>query len=397
MHTHTHIQDRLSILNIHTKAWDPPLKPEFISELSDNTVGYCGADLKGLCTEAALFALRRKYPQIYQSADKLVLDISKINVAASDFHNALKAIVPTAQRSDLSVACALSEHIRPLLIRQFKSLLSLVSFTFPPSWKSVSKAQKSVTTTLATEKQSYNEMAVCMSEMHEDGMEIFPSTFRERQSSTHLDPINTAANFSLGEGMDINDPRMIANFSEPNRESLFSQLYQNRQPADLDEVYFDTNETLFKDRNESMSILINEDPQAISPETNVPSAINPHQYLSLSTHPHATPTVHSPRLIICGEERMGQSTHLAPALLHALEDLPVKVLDLSTLFATSTKTPEEACTQVSHSQMGGGEGGPVWTQVSHSQMGGGEGSPVWTQVSHSQMGGGEGEPCVDTG
>lgn len=27
-------------------------------------VGYCGADLKALCTEAAMRALRRRYPQV---------------------------------------------------------------------------------------------------------------------------------------------------------------------------------------------------------------------------------------------------------------------------------------------------------------------------------------------
>ena len=43
---------------------------------------------------------------------------------------------------------------------------------------------------------------------------------------------------------------------------------------------------------------------------------------------------------------MGQSAYLGPALLHALEDLPVKTMDLTTLFGSSTKTPEEACTQV---------------------------------------------------
>lgn len=34
-------------------------------------MGYCGADLKALATEAALAALRRRYPQIYSSEGKL--------------------------------------------------------------------------------------------------------------------------------------------------------------------------------------------------------------------------------------------------------------------------------------------------------------------------------------
>ena len=45
----------------------------------------------------------------------------------------------------------------------------------------------------------------------------------------------------------------------------------------------------------------------------------------------------------------GQSDFIAPALLHALEDFPLKTLDLTTLFGSSVRLPEEACTQVCYS------------------------------------------------
>jgi hypothetical protein len=45
------------------------------------SVGYCGADLKALCTEAALRAVRRRYPQIYKSEDKLQIDPQLVNVS----------------------------------------------------------------------------------------------------------------------------------------------------------------------------------------------------------------------------------------------------------------------------------------------------------------------------
>ena len=127
-------------------------------------MGYCGADLRALCTEAALFALRRKYPQIYKTTDKLVLDVASINVAASDFHNALKVIVPTAQRSDASMACSIPEHVRPLLLKSFNSLLSLVSFAFPPSWKVVSRAAKDVKILTRLEESLVKEMNVVLLE-----------------------------------------------------------------------------------------------------------------------------------------------------------------------------------------------------------------------------------------
>lgn len=70
-------------------------------------------------------------------------------------------------------------------------------------------------------------------------------------------------------------------------------------------------------------------------------------YLGVSSHPHAPPSVYHPRLVLCGQEGMGQSSYLGPALIHALEDLPVKTMDLLNVFGSSTRSPEEACTQVS--------------------------------------------------
>ena len=133
-------QDRYSILEIHTQQWQPQLKKEFIRELSDLTVGYCGADLKALCTEAALYSLRRQYPQIYKTSDKLVIDVSKITITALDFYSALKAIVPTAQRSNAAVAQALSDSIFPLLGDQLVDIVNLCTFIFSPSWKCGIKA-----------------------------------------------------------------------------------------------------------------------------------------------------------------------------------------------------------------------------------------------------------------
>jgi len=51
-------------LTLHTQKWQPKLAESLLESLSEETVGYCGADLKGLCAEAALNALRRRYPQV---------------------------------------------------------------------------------------------------------------------------------------------------------------------------------------------------------------------------------------------------------------------------------------------------------------------------------------------
>lgn len=52
------------IIDIHTRSWKPPLQPELMDDLAEMCVGYCGADIKALCTEAVLVALRQRYPQI---------------------------------------------------------------------------------------------------------------------------------------------------------------------------------------------------------------------------------------------------------------------------------------------------------------------------------------------
>ena len=43
---------------------------------------------------------------------------------------------------------------------------------------------------------------------------------------------------------------------------------------------------------------------------------------------------------------MGHTDHLTPALLHACEDIPVKLLDLAVLLGSISQSPEEACIQV---------------------------------------------------
>lgn len=55
---------RKEILKLHTKSWDPPVSEPLMNVLAAKTLGYCGADLKGLTAEAALNALRRLYPQV---------------------------------------------------------------------------------------------------------------------------------------------------------------------------------------------------------------------------------------------------------------------------------------------------------------------------------------------
>ncbi|KAK4202713.1 hypothetical protein QBC40DRAFT_135646, partial [Triangularia verruculosa] len=123
------LEGRLSILGIHTKDWG--LAPQFMRALAENTKGYGGADLRALCTEAALNAIQRTYPQIYSSKEKLVVDPSKINISATDFMISVKKMIPSSERSTSSSAVPLPRTVEPLLRNQHKALIGVLDNILP--------------------------------------------------------------------------------------------------------------------------------------------------------------------------------------------------------------------------------------------------------------------------
>ncbi|XP_040210857.1 ATPase family AAA domain-containing protein 2 isoform X2 [Rana temporaria] len=122
---------RMEILKIHTKEWNPHPSERFLQELAEKCVGYCGADVKSLCAEAALCALRKRYPQIYTTTEKLQLDVSSIKMTARDFMFAMQKIVPASQRAVVSPGQALSCIIQPLLQNTLCNILEALKKVFP--------------------------------------------------------------------------------------------------------------------------------------------------------------------------------------------------------------------------------------------------------------------------
>ena len=59
---------RGKIIAMHTAKWNPRISDHLIGELSLNTPGFSGADLKALCVEAALNSIRRTCPRAYDVA-----------------------------------------------------------------------------------------------------------------------------------------------------------------------------------------------------------------------------------------------------------------------------------------------------------------------------------------
>lgn len=123
------IDGRRAILDIHTKDWG--LADDFKASLAEKTKGYGGADLRALCTEAALNAIQRTYPQIYASQEKLQVDPTNISIHASDFMLSIKKLIPSSERSATSGASPLPATIRPLLQDQFENIKRSLDAVMP--------------------------------------------------------------------------------------------------------------------------------------------------------------------------------------------------------------------------------------------------------------------------
>ncbi|CAL5087363.1 unnamed protein product [Urochloa decumbens] len=122
---------RAEILDIHTRKWKDPPPKELKMELAASCVGYCGADLKALCTEAAIRAFREKYPQVYTSDDKFVIDVDSVSVEKYHFLEAMSTITPAAHRGSIVHSRPLSSVVAPCLKRHLDKIMERVSDIFP--------------------------------------------------------------------------------------------------------------------------------------------------------------------------------------------------------------------------------------------------------------------------
>ncbi|KAF9663237.1 hypothetical protein SADUNF_Sadunf17G0017500 [Salix dunnii] len=118
--------------NIHTRKWKHPPSKELKSELAASCVGYCGADLKALCTEAAICAFREKYPQVYTSDDKFVIDVDSVKVEKDHFVKAMSTITPAAHRGAVVHSRPLSLVVAPCLQNHLHKAMNCLSDIFPP-------------------------------------------------------------------------------------------------------------------------------------------------------------------------------------------------------------------------------------------------------------------------
>ncbi|NHI02984.1 AAA family ATPase Cdc48 [Candidatus Nitrosotalea sp. TS] len=89
---------RLEILHIHTRGM-PIAEDVDLKVLAAELHGYTGADIKSLCREAAMKALRAFLPEIEMETEKISPAIlQKMTIRLQDFYDATHEIVPTAMR-----------------------------------------------------------------------------------------------------------------------------------------------------------------------------------------------------------------------------------------------------------------------------------------------------------
>ena len=88
---------RLEILQIHTRGM--PLADDVnLENIANITHGFVGADLAGLCKEAAMHALRDILPNISMDEEIPAELLDSLSVSHEDFYEALKTVFPSALR-----------------------------------------------------------------------------------------------------------------------------------------------------------------------------------------------------------------------------------------------------------------------------------------------------------
>ncbi|XP_037293009.1 ATPase family AAA domain-containing protein 2 isoform X2 [Manduca sexta] len=117
---------RKDILHIYTKHWDPRPSDDTIDQIAELTGGYGGSDLKALCSEAVLKALRRVYPQVYESEYALLIDTKNVEVTKEDLVEAMHCVVAAGARCRPLAARRLSARALPLLGAQLAAAAHLL-------------------------------------------------------------------------------------------------------------------------------------------------------------------------------------------------------------------------------------------------------------------------------
>ena len=302
---------RMAILDIHTEKWIPPLPVSVKRWVVDNSAGYCGADIKSLCAEAALITFRRVYPQVYSQNTRLNVDTSKLFVSRGDLAAAMTKIIPASRRvaTASTVACPLDAMHAELLAKPFQAAVRAVGALFPPAAEAEGARQR--------ELLSQAQKHTCQ----------------------RADALGKTGGGATGTGIPSYDSKSLhtrmlltsSDWSGADKETWLSSL------ADVD-VDVDVNADSQCDQGSTSTWS--------SSSHDIQAAVAPGGYTTSSLLWNSSNNVVSgSRLLLVGPEPGSGQHQVASALLYHLESFPVISLDLSALITeggASGCSPEQA-------------------------------------------------------
>ncbi|XVE50179.1 hypothetical protein DITRI_Ditri01bG0141100 [Diplodiscus trichospermus] len=105
------LEDRVAILELHTKRWPKPVTGSLLRWVARKTVGFAGADLQALCTQAAVISLKRNFPllEILSAAEEKTpgtkhVPLPTVTVEERDWLEALSCCQPPCSRREAGIA-----------------------------------------------------------------------------------------------------------------------------------------------------------------------------------------------------------------------------------------------------------------------------------------------------
>ncbi|PPD68475.1 hypothetical protein GOBAR_DD34644 [Gossypium barbadense] len=130
------MEDRAAILELHTKRWPKPVTGSLLKWVARKTIGFAGADLQALCTQAAVISLKRNFPlqEILSTAEEKTpgakcVPLHTVTVEERDWLEALSCSPPPCSRREAGmatqdlVASPLPTHLIPCLLEPLSTLL----------------------------------------------------------------------------------------------------------------------------------------------------------------------------------------------------------------------------------------------------------------------------------
>ncbi|CAN1335261.1 ATPase histone chaperone YTA7 [Linum perenne] len=130
------VEDRAAILSLHTRRWPKPVSGSLLKWIAHETVGFAGADLQALCTQAVIISLKRNFPlhKVLSAATKKApnakrLPLPSFTVEERDWLEALSHAPPPCSRREAGMASydlvssALPTHLVPCLLHPLTVLL----------------------------------------------------------------------------------------------------------------------------------------------------------------------------------------------------------------------------------------------------------------------------------